>query len=225
MLGVCRVVAFLSGGKCGSTALASYLKHAPPDYVLYDHTSQFYDTGKELCGQLPKTNCTAHILDACPRRVTKIRAEQTLKIDPAAVGVLLVRSQADALLSLYRDIASSGRVGGMSADEWVLLNLSNQQYNFTAAFNDAVHWGFEAESIVVIKSAEMKRRPEIYVNRVRMAAGLLPVKITVPQLFNNPVVDRSRYREGSLSYTTRQRVEHHWHNTNLEFARLTGVVV
>ena len=71
----------------------------------------------------------------------------------------------------------------------------------------------------------MKRHPEIAVNRVRMAAGLLPVSIAKPQLFNNAIVDHARYREGSLSYTTRQRVEHHWHNTNLELARLTGVVV
>ena len=131
-----QVVTFLSGGKCGSTALASYMKHKAPSYTVYDPNSQFVDAGKELCGYHFDCKKNKMILDACPRRITHRRALLTIKIDPNPVGILLVRNQADALLSLYRDKASSGPVT-VTADEWALKHKANQEYNFTAVYTDS----------------------------------------------------------------------------------------
>lgn len=219
----CRVVTFLSGGKCGSTALASFLKHQPPTYAQYDHDSPFEDTGKELCGRNLICNRASHILDACPRRITNQRARQTLATDRDAVGVLIVRDQASALLSLYRDAASSGSVGGLSADQWVLANMHSAQYNFTDIFYDAVRWGFAR--IAVVASMDVRNRPGFAVNKIRTEAGLPTVPFIAHSSFNAPVPNNARYRNGELSYATRQRVEHHWHDTNLQLAILTGVII
>lgn len=222
----CKIVSFLSGGKCGSTALASYLKHTPPTYSTYDPHSGFVDAGKELCGsQLHELQCRgvqSTILDACPRRLTKWRATQTLAVHPGAVGVLLVRNQADALLSLYRDTASSGRTIHTNADDWVYANKENQQFNFTSIYNDAVKWGFS--SIVTITTTQLHHNPTEAVNRVRKAMHL-PHGIPVHANTFNAPSENARYRPGTLSYETKQRVEHLWHTTNLQLAQYTSVVI
>lgn len=219
----CRVVSFLSGGKCGSTALASFLKHQPPTYTHYDPTSPFVDQGKELCGHGVNCRQASYVLDGCPRRLTNQRAMQTLRVDPDAVGVLLVRDQASALLSLYRDVASSGSVGHQSADVWVAANMRNPQYNFTAIYYDAIRWGFK--HIAVVAAMDVRHRPSVPVNKVRALANLSAVSFIVPSKFNAPVATSTRYRSGRLSYETRQRVEHYWHETNLRLAIDTGVII
>ena len=150
----CRIVAFASGGKCGSTALAMMLKHKPPAYEEYDPSSPFVDAGKELCGSFSRDTCGNKplLLDACPRRITRHRAQLTLNIDSNAVFVILVRHQADALLSLYRDVASSGHQS-VDADTYVRLHAANAQYNFSAVLQDLKAWG--AKNIVIVHSKEL----------------------------------------------------------------------
>ena len=217
----CKVVTFLSGGKCGSTALASYMKHKAPSYTVYDPNSQFVDAGKELCGYHFDCKKNKMILDACPRRITHRRALLTIKIDPNPVGILLVRNQADALLSLYRDKASSGPVT-VTADEWALKHKANQEYNFTAVYTDSKRWGIQ--NIIVVKSVDLVRLPNKTVNGVFVKLGI-PEYLNIPPLvFNNPT-QSARYRPGALSYVTRQRIESYWHATNLELAKLTHVII
>lgn len=220
-----RVVSFITGGKCGSTTLASLLKHRPPRYGEYDPASGFADAGKELCGQSIAVARTGVVLDGCPRRMTQARAATTLAVDPHAVGVLLVRPQASALLSLYRDTLSSGRGGG-GANEWVLAHRFHQEYNFTAAYLDARRWGFQ--SIVVVRTRNLHTAAGVgaAVATIRRHAGLPPaVWAPGPIVTNRATNDDARYRAGALAPATRATVSHAWRATNIEFAVLTGVVV
>jgi hypothetical protein len=226
--GNCKVVSFLSGGKCGSTALASYLKHAPPEYHVYNPQSGFINAGKELCGrQLQQLHCStpaSTVLDACPRRLTKLRALQTLRVDKNAVGILLIRNQADALLSLYRDVFSSGSVGGQSADEWVLEHKTKQEYNFTAAYDNALQWGYT--QIITLTTTQLQLNPLGAVNKIRTAVGMPPVlALQGNTTFNAPLQQSARYRPGKLLYKTKQRVEHYWHDSNMALAQRTAVVI
>ena len=106
----CRVVSFINGGKCGSTALASMLKHAPPRYENWDPTLPFDDGGKEICWSSGDANSFSRNfrhncappntfgLDACPKMMTHARLRNLYQIAPDATLIMLVRDQAEALL-------------------------------------------------------------------------------------------------------------------------------
>ena len=161
------------------------------------------------------------LLDACPKRITYSRARVTTQTDLNAIGILLVRNQADALLSMFRDKASSGIIT-VTADQWALKQMGNQEYNFTAAYIDSQKWGIS--KIIVIKSNDLKLSPNRTVNRVFKEIGL-PTHPQIGSLsFNNPQ-NSARYRSGALSYGTKQKIENYWHTTNLELARLTGIII
>jgi hypothetical protein len=203
------------------------LKHKPPAYTEYDASSPFVDAGKELCGSMDGGMCgdKALLLDACPRRLTKQRVESTLRVDRGAVFVVLVRHQADALLSLYRDVGSSG-YQSVDADTYVRSNAGNAQYNFSAVLDDLAAWG--VQTVVVVHSKELRAGPSARraVNRIWEAVGMPRSDTSAIVLrANTPHEGSGRYRAGSISYSTGLFVEHVWHVSNLEFAVKTGVTV
>ena len=214
----CRVVSFISGGKCGSTSLALLLKHQPPLYSNWFNLSGFVDAGKELCGF--NVNCRGNlaILDACPVRLTHSRAKTTLAVDPNAVAVLLVRNQAMALLSRYRDVLSSGP-SRLTADEWVLKNALLQEYNFTAAWRDAMNWGFK--NIIVVNTNDLQD-PNSIVAKIKRLANIRVQYNVTPIISNNAHSQSSRYRPGQLSLETIAYVNQMWKETNHELFLTTG---
>lgn len=220
----CGLITFLSGGKCGSTTLAILMKHKYPDYNIYDPASVFLDAGKELCGALPECDKNKHyILDACPTRLSQSRAKASLKMDPDAVGVLLVRNQPDALLSLFRDRAS---LGGASSDanDWASKNIRHSAYDFYGILMDARAWGFK--NIVVVHNHELQSDAAVaqVLKRIFFAAGLPPPTPSKAILTNNAGGgEGSRYRPGKLSSAMRVTIENEWKEKNNLFFKETGV--
>ena len=64
------------------------------------------------------------------------------------------------------------------------------------------------------------------VNRIWEAVGMSTSNASAVVLrANTPHDGSSRYRKGSVSYSTSLFVEHVWHASNLEFTTKTGVTI
>lgn len=87
------MVSFAIGGKCGSTTLATLLKHRYPDYTAHDPESLFQESPKEVCGRRYKCTTRSFYLDACPRVMTDTRIKVLHEYDPTMVVVVFVRPQ------------------------------------------------------------------------------------------------------------------------------------
>lgn len=206
--GKCRVVSFANGGKCGSTTLATLLKHRFPDYAAHDPESLFEESPKEVCGQ--RYTCTRRpfYLDACPRVMTNSRIQALREYDPTMVVVVFVRPQHEALLSLYNDRGSSG-YHRESSDVWVLKNKDNPLFNYTDVYERVAR---VFHNTLLVETHELQR-PEYVLRRITDARGMPPIR-SRPIVTNPSLPNAGRHTKAYLSNETVDRVQKHWAATN-----------
>ena len=209
-----KVVFFIGGGKSGSTTLATYLKHDPNNWKVWDPNGQFLESGKEVCWALtgqPKQlfwnkfktlgSRTANIaLDACPRAVEKMHLERMARAFPNASYLMLVRDPVDRVISHMNDMIDRGHMK-VNIDD--LLRRSMQKYSLPvrlSMFGEILQNAYSIipkNKILIIPNQDLKREPQATIDKVLKHIGANPKNITLVEA--NKRKDTNTYQIPSSS--------------------------
>ena len=208
-----EVVFFIGGHKCGSTTLATYLKHDPNNWGVWDPNGQFMDGEKELCWSLAhnyqsrnqfwqrfKTHgskTAIFALDACPTAIGKIHFERMVKSFPNASYLMLIRDPVDRVISAINTWIEEHGKGDESID-YLLRNLINQDnlgLKSRSMFGRILQNAFSVlprNKILIVPNPDLKRQPQHTIDKVMRHIGARPKNVTLVE--SNKRKDKTYYQ-------------------------------
>ena len=198
-----KVVFFLGGGKSGSTALATYLKHDPKNWTVWDPNGQFMDGGKELCWSMKKQakvqfwkNFKTHgskmaifALDACPQAVERIHFARMVETFPNASYLMLVRDPVDRVISHMNDEMDNkdktntikgnieSRLKKLKSGTSLAVRLSM----FGKILNNA-YSVLPRNKIMIVPTQDMTRQPQETIDKVLKHIGAKPKNVSLVEV-------------------------------------------
>ena len=189
-----KVVFFLGGGKSGSTTLATYLKHDPNNWKVWDPNGQFMDGGKEFCWSMSgqskqqfwrhfKTHgskTAVFALDACPRAVERVHYERMVKTFPNSSYLMLVRDPVDRVISHMNDMLD-GRNRGI--ESLLKSQMSGNQLAVSLSmFGKIIRNAYSVlprHKILIVPTLDMTRHPQQTIDKVMKHIGAKPKNVTL----------------------------------------------
>jgi hypothetical protein len=182
----CQLVAFIGGMKCGSTNLATRLKHKADDPNTWDPNSGFVDAGKEPCWALRGNGDPWSHFRSCPSTCPAAGARKMAALDgcpyyhdvtsarglwckmPATKLILLVRDPVERMISQFNEKVARqnwrGQQGGSGIDSWISESLSRgnplaEEHVFLSDYGGALEnflRFYDASQFMVIRTEKMK---------------------------------------------------------------------
>lgn len=192
--GGAKVVFFLGGGKSGSTTLATYLKHDPNNWTVWDPNGQFLEGGKEFCWSKSRrtkeqfwkhfstqgSKTAVFALDACPQAVERAHFERMVKTFPNASYLMLVRDPVDRVISHMNDMNERNN---RNIDSLLKSQMNgNQLAKRLSMFGNIIQNAYSVlpkHKILIIPSPEMTRRPQETIDKVMKHIGAQPKIVTL----------------------------------------------
>ena len=197
-----KVVFFLGGQKCGSTTLATYLKHDPNNWKIWDPNGQFMDGGKEFCwsvyGQSKEqfwkhfkthgSKTATFALDACPKAIERKHFERMVKTFPNASYLMLVRDPVDRVISCLNVELEKSRKGNESIDGFLRKRLAVNQLPVSlqpirlSMFGNILQTAFSVlprNKIMIVPNPDLKRQPQQIIDKVMRHIGAKPKNVTL----------------------------------------------
>ena len=189
-----KVVFFLGGGKSGSTTLATYLKHDPNNWNVWDPNGQFMDGGKEFCWSMSSqskeqfwrhfkthgSKTAVFALDACPRADERVHYERMLKTFPNSSYLMLVRDPVDRVISHMNDMLD-GRNRGI--ESLLKSQMSGNQLAVRLSmFGKIIRNAYSVlpkHKILIVPTLNMTRHPQQTIDKVMKHIGAKPKNVTL----------------------------------------------
>ena len=189
-----KVVFFLGGGKSGSTTLATYLKHDPNNWTVWDSNGQFMDGGKEFCWSKSRqskeqfwkhfkthgSKTAVFALDACPQAVERMHFERMVKTFPNSSFLMLVRDPVDRVISHMNDMND----GHNRSIESLLKSQMrrNQLAMRLSMFGKIIQNAYSVlpkHKILIVPTLDMTRHPQKTIDKVMKHIGAQPKNVTL----------------------------------------------
>ena len=197
-----KVVFFIGGHKCGSTSLATYLKHDPNNWNVWDPNGQFMDGGKEFCWALAHdyrssnqfwqhfethgSKTAVFALDACPTAIEKVHFERMVKGFPNASYLMLVRDPVDRVISEINAWMENHGKGGENIDEllrnYINVEQSHLRLKSRSMFGNILQTAISIiprNKILIVPNPDLKRRPQHIIDKVMKHIGAKPKNVTL----------------------------------------------
>ena len=189
-----KVVFFLGGGKSGSTTLATYLKHDPINWKVWDPNGQFMDGGKEFCWSMSRSTkeqfwkhfkthgskTAVFALDACPRADARSHYERMVKTFPNASYLMLVRDPVDRFISHMNDIndGKNGNIEALVKSQLSDNHLTTRLSMFGKILQNA-YSVLPRHKILIIPNPDMTKYPQETIDKVMKHIGAQPKSVTL----------------------------------------------
>ena len=238
-----KVVFFIAGHKCGSTTLATYLKHDPKNWKVWDPNGQFMDGGKEFCWAefgTSKEQFWKHFrthgskmetfaLDACPRATETKQFERMVKTFPSASYLMLVRDPVDRFIS-DMNVELEKVKGNRSIDDLMRQKVTGTKFPLAKRHIRRSMFGIILQNalsvlprkrILIIPNQDLKLQPQATVDKVMMHIGAKQKNVTL-------VESNKRKDSGSYQIPSKQNIEwlHDTFYTDWElFKNISGIYV
>ena len=234
-----KVVFFLGGGKSGSTALATYLKHDPNNWKVWDANGQFMDGGKEFCWAMKRSSkeqfwkhFTTHgstkaifALDACPQATERTHFERMVKTFPNASYLMLVRDPVDRAISHMNDEMDKkdktntirgdieSRLRGLSG-----TSLAGRLSMFGKILLNA-YTVLPRGKIMIVPTQDMTKQPQETINRILNHIGAGPKNVSLVEANK-----RKHWKSYQIpSNTTIKRLRDIFHDDWELFKKISGI--
>ena len=233
-----KVVFFIGGHKCGSTTIATYLKHDPKNWTTWDPHGQFMESGKELCWakkNVPKedfwTYFRAHgsktatfALDACPWITEKTHLRRMVESFPNASYLMLVRDPVARVISAINALLDRHKYG-MKSIEDVLRNSSlPKRFVRLSMFGNILDNAYSViprNKILIVPNQDLKHNVQQTINAIMKHIGALPKNVTYMEA--NKRKDKRKYQ--IPTNTTVKWLRDTFYNDWEHFKAITGIHV
>ena len=210
-----KVVFFIGGHKCGSTTLATYLKHDPKNWTAWDANDQFMDGRKELCWSVSGTPkkffwkfFTTHgsktatfALDACPRAIRRTHFDCMLKAFPNASYLMLVRDPVDRVISDMNALLDKHKMRNVSIEDLLRERIFGYQrpglmlpvrLSMFGNILKTAYSVFPRNKVMIVPNPDLKRQPQQLIDKVMRHIGAKPKNVTLVEA--NKRKDKTTYQ-------------------------------